>query len=348
MNAGNDVVVKSSGMDPTVVLGLIFGVIIVGGFLWGLYMMYKQKNNQVASAATKERAPERKGKEEDKSTRPLADTRWLVRNVERIEDGIVVIKGGKRFVTGITCRGIDLYNAGINEQLSTMRGYQKFYNIVENPITYRQYCKAIDLDIPKGRYLAKYKEVMQEYEHYIDALQNAKGHNAPEEELQRLAISANRCERRLKHFEEQMNSIEYYSGSDVSMDVMQTYIFDWSYTPGVSEVRLTDEEIFLRAKTELSAIATRKIDALMESGVKGRICTQDEMVDMFRHHSKPIGAENYKQKMLRDSSFEEDIVTSDSLEEASKALYEEDVKGLYEGLFGSVEVNNPMSKDRGL
>lgn len=337
MDAGNDIVAKSSGVDPVVVLGVIFVFIIAGGLIWGLYMMYKQKKGEVATAAAKETTSVKSKDVSERGNGPIQDTRWLVRKVERIEDGIVVTDNGKRFVAAITCRGVDLYNAGRNEQLSVMRGYQKFYNIVEKPITYRQYCKAIDLDIPKGRYSAKYEEVMAEYERYAEALQSAREHQKPEEEIQRLAFAANRCERRLNHLEAQMRMIEFHSGSDVVMDVTQDYIFDWTYEPGVSDVKLTDTEIFLRAKSELNAIASHKIDALMATGVKGRMCTQDEMVGMFRHHSKPIGAEVYKQKMLRESSFEEDIVTSDSIAEATQALYEEDVKRLQESIFGSKE-----------
>ena len=339
MDTGNEIVVKSGGIDPVVVVVCFFAVIIVGGFIWGLYMMYKQKSAGSETGATETKQPQKSSRNEGRETDKLQDTRWLVRKVEDIEDGIVVTDGGRRFVAAITCRGVDLYNAGVGEQLSVMRGYQKFYNIMEKPMSYRQYCKAIDLDIPKSHYTTRYEETLREYEHYVGEFQNAKEHRASEEVLNRLAELVNRHERKIRRLEGEIKNIEFYSESDVSMEGTQNYIFDWTYSPGISEVKLSKTEIFLRARQELTAIAQQKIDALLASGVKARMCTQDEMMDMFRHHSKPIGSEIYKQKMLRESSFEEDIVTSNSIKEATEALYKEDMEILMSSLFVKEDYN---------
>lgn len=315
----DSVVVEKSGANPVIVVAIIFAVLIFGGLAFGLVLMQKQKNGALpggSSSGTGNGEGAEKSEDNSASNQTVYDTKRLVEGIERIEDGIIVTDNGKRFVAAITCRGLDFYNEGLAEQLSSMRGYQSFLNLVEKPMTYRLYSKAVDIDSSKNRYAAKIEETIDLFEQSGKELQFAKDRGASAEEIQELSDIVGRYKRRIDHLNEQMDYMEFYSGTDVVMDVTQDYIFDWTYEPGVNDVKLSATEIFIRAKRELNAIASQKIDALAQSGVKGRMCTQDEIIDMIRRHSKPLSAELYKQRMVNSSSFEEDIVSSDSIDEA--------------------------------
>ena len=311
------IVVEKSGANPVVVVAIIFAVLIFGTLAFGLVLMQKQKNGTLPGGGSSDDSGENADKtSSDKSAanQTVYDTKRLVEGIEDIEDGIITDKG-RRFIAAITCRGLDFYNEGLAEQLSSMRGYQSFLNLVEKPMTYRMYSKAVDIDSSKNRYAAKVEETIDLFEQSGKELQFAKDRGASAEEIQQLSDIVGRYKRRIDHLNEQMDYMEFYSGTDVVMDVTQDYIFDWTYEPGVNDMKLSATEIFIRAKRELNAIASQKIDALAQSGVKGRMCTQDEMVDMIRRHSKPLSAELYKQRMVNTSSFEEDIVSSDSIDE---------------------------------
>lgn len=331
---------KKSGAGPIIVVSVIFAILIVGGLIFGLVLMQKQKNAEAAGGISD--SADMQGKEgikKNTSNQTVYDTRGLVEMIENVEDGIIVTDGGKRFVAAITCRGLDFYNEGLAEQLSTMNGYQNFLNLIERPITYRLYSKAVDIDSSKNRYATKLEETIELFDQSSKELQLAKDRGASEDRIRELTDTVERYQRRIEHLNEQMEYMQFYSGTDVVMDVTQDYIIDWTYEPGVNDVKLTGAELFLRAKRELNTIASQKIDALAQSGVKGRMCTQDEIVDMLRRHSKPLSAEQYKQRMVSSSSFEEDIVSSTSIEEA----YTMRVQELYESMNDEDAADNLFS-----
>lgn len=319
LSATADITVEKSGIDPFIVVCVIFGVLILGGLVFGFILMQKQKKNEQinVSPSGSKKADTAENFEVNQT---VYDSKRIVEGVEKIEDGIIVTDGGKRFVAAITCRGIDFYNEGLAEQLSTMRGYQSFLNLVEKPMTYRLYSKAVDIDVSKNKYIRKLNETIELFDQSGKELQIAKERGADEAIIAELTNIVNRYERRIAHLNAQLEYMEFYSGTDVVMDVTQTYLFDWTYESGITDTKLSPTEIFLMAKRELNTIATQKIDALAQAGVKGRLCTQDEVVDMFRRHSKPLSAELYKQRMVSTSSFEEDIIGSDSIDEATDML----------------------------
>lgn len=297
---------------------IVFFIVLISGMLIFAFMLKRkmdaEQQGEGAVSGGKEDTAVSNGK--------LQDTKRLVGGVERIEDGIVVTDNGTRFIAAITCRGIDFYNENMNEQLSVLRAYQGFLNLMEKPMTYRLYSKAVDIDSPMERYERRLEEVVEAYEQADKTLRIAKERDMTEE-VERLIPVVNLLAHRMEHLKEQIEIMAFYSSTDVVMDVTQDYIFDWTYRE--TDVKLKKGEIFAKAKKELSTIATQKIDALLATGVKARMCTNDEMVDMFRRQSKPYGAETFKQKYVSSSSIEEDVVSSESEELWREAAIAEDV-----------------------
>lgn len=302
LTAQNEVVAGKSGNGAIVTVIVIFAVIISAMLIFAFIMKKRMDAGNDETAATGE-------KEETPAAKKLLDTKRLVSDVEDIVDGIVITDNGRRFVTAITSRGIDFYNENMNEQLSVVRGYQGFFSITEKPMTKRIYSKAVDIDTPKERYERRLAEVAEEYEQYAKMLQIAM-EKGMEDEVTQLTPVVKQLEHRVVHLQEQLANMNFYSSTDVVMDMTQDYIFDWTYKE--TDIKLKKGEIFAKAKQELSTIATQKIDALLKTGVKARMCTNDEMNDLFRRHSRPLSAELYKQRLVSSSSFNEDIITSDS------------------------------------
>lgn len=340
-------VAKKSSMTPVIVVAVFFAVIIIGGLIFGLILMQRQKENG-GTGAGEDKDGKGESKEENKSGGGekvvILDTKRLVQNVEAVEEGIIVTDGGKRFVAAITCRGMDFYNESSMEQLSIMNGYQEFLNIATKPMTYRLYSKAVDIDVSKERYTEKYRETMAERDLMVKEQQMCVAKGLPEDVLGYIQGEINRCEHRMKHLEAQMHYMDFYSSTDVVMDLTQDYIFDWTYEAGIADAKLTPSEIFKKAKAELYAIAGQKITALSAAGVKARMCTNDEVLDAFRRNSKPITAEEYKQRVVRNSSFNEDIVSSDSIDNVVASIKQDFLEELDELADNGYEsVNNRFS-----
>lgn len=241
--------------------------------------------------------------------------------IEDVVDGILITDKGTRFITGIKCRGIDFYNQSATEQLSTMRGYQKFFNIATDPIQYAIYTKAFDIDYSKEKYMNRLNEtyeVIDEAEKRYRGMINA---SSPEE-LKEMETFISTMKRRTEHLADELRALEVYSDAEIVQDVDQNYFFEWVYQED-SRVPLTKNEIFERAKQSLEAIVSQKVNALRESGVKAKQFTQSDMEDFCRHVLKPYSADQYKQKDLEESSFEEDVITSDSIKNAMNFIKNE-------------------------
>ena len=68
-------------------------------------------------------------------------------------------------------------------------------------------------------------------------------------------------------------------------------------------------------QAELEAKANAMIYSLSNSHVKAKRCNTEELIEKVRRYSSPISANRFKLKEIMDSSFFEDIVSSDSIEE---------------------------------
>ncbi len=239
----------------------------------------------------------------------IKDTKDLIRDVDDIIDGIIITDDYTRFISAISCRGINLYEKSSVEQLRVVEGYQTFIASIDSPITYRAYSKSVDITGTEQRYMEKYNEILNELNlsiEYRDVA--AKNKNYEDVELYNQMIESYQF--KLQHLQIQLDAMRYYSNADVIRDVTQSYIFDWTYRSSDYATGHKKNERLALAKEELRRIANAKISALAASGVKAHVCTQGEVLDMFRRLSLPIASEQFSVRNIDDSSYYDDIVTS--------------------------------------
>ena len=328
-------------MNKGLIIYLIV-VIVLGAVAGGIVLVLNLKKRKSCSDDAIGRNIA--GSEEVKKQKrlPLEDTKKFIDAIEDIQDGILVTDGYTRFITGITCRGVDFYNESISEQMSTMQNYTQFWNILESPIQYRLYSRALDIDFSKNKYTAKIKELSAQYG-TVEKEYNLAKDRKDEAKAASLKTDMDFLSGKIGHLLEQLNALEVLSDVSVVQDDQQDYIFEWNYKKETGDVELTKAEIFERAREELNRIASQKIDALSACGVRGRKFTNDEMEDSCRRISKPYTADEFKQKSVSSSSFDEDIITSGSkhamerrIEEEFRESFGEDILS-EEALFGKAE-----------
>lgn len=328
-------------MNKGLIIYLIV-VIVLGAVAGGIVLVLNLKKRKSCSDDAIDRNIG--GSEEVKRQKrlPLEDTKKFIGAIEDIQDGILVTDGYSRFITGITCRGVDLYNESLPEQMSTMQNYAQFWNILEGPIQYRLYSRALDIDFSKNKYRAKIEELSAQYG-TLEKEYNLAKDRKDEAKAASLKSDMDFLSGKIGHLLEQLNALEILSDVSVVQDDQQDYIFEWNYKKEAGDVELTKAEIFERAREELDRIASQKIDALSACGVRGRKFTNDEMEDSCRRISKPYTADEFKQKSVSSSSFDEDIITSGSkhamerrIEEEFRESFGEDILS-EEALFGKAE-----------
>ena len=246
--------------------------------------------------------------------------------IDDVEESMIVTEGTKRFVAAITCMGHDYYDAEAEEQLSIIRGYLSFLNVVDNQnIQFWQMARDVNLDKLLEDYqsrldrlnekcflsgldyetLKKESEAdmeLDQYDHYYARLQ----------EMQREMTAMGYQSEQLKAQIAYMQSI---SGPKADPHLEQLYIFDWVYNALEYTEQLPEIEIYARAEKQLRNRAGAYISALQNAGVKARMVTGAELLQQMRRYTHPISAAKFQVEDIVQSAYDSIAVTSDSLHE---------------------------------
>lgn len=269
-------------------------------------------------------------KDIDYSSFNRRDAKDYIQMIDDIKDDMIIADDMTRFIGVIECQGYDFYSAHMIEQGNTVQGYLGFINIIDKPITYRQYSKSVDLEYTIKKYLKAYDAVCEKLDKAINKLDEIQlalkkemssdrmNIYLKEQELTKRSIDA--FEFRKFHLEDQLGYIDVNSGSTTTPLISSCYVLEWIYNPMEFSVDLSEYEILERAKNELTAQANAKISSLSNSGVKAKRCSTIELIDMCRRHSQPISSERYRIRDVVGSSYFEDITTSDSAKKINENI----------------------------
>lgn len=162
-----------------------------------------------------------------------------------IRDDMIITDGGTRFIGIIKARGFDYFQSRASERNMTEGGYGMFINSAIEPITFRQYTKAVDLDNVRENYKNAYDRAEQMLfnlnedfnrltSQYYDLKSEDKLTDEIEWELlsqcEKLASQIEVYDYRRLHLADNLNYIDQVSRS-TSPEKVQTYVYDWTYDP---------------------------------------------------------------------------------------------------------------------
>ena len=249
-----------------------------------------------------------------------------------IRDDMIITDGGTRFIGIIKARGFDYFQSRASEQNMTEGGYGMFINSITQPITFRQYTKAVDLDGVRENYKNAYDRTEQMLfnlnedfnrltSQYYDLKSEDKLTDEIEWELlsqcENLASKIEVYDYRRLHLADNLNYIDQVS-KVTSPEKVQTYVYDWTYDPLMGVSDLTDAEI--HKITELKRKGDAYIHALGNAGVRASRVRNDELVQMMRRHFHPLTANVFSAKDFEASNYYEEITSSSGLKESDYEL----------------------------
>lgn len=242
-----------------------------------------------------------------------------------IRDGIVSLQNGKKHVAAIEIQGYDLFHASDEDQNAVMNNYTRFIDMLPdneflqvryNPVTR-------DLSGYIVQYQSLYEQVCERlYEKLetINRLQNTlnkasvKDISLISEKIISLNKEVESLQSQKKELNELVRWLKFNSDEDLNPDLRSTYVFSHSNDniETAFEENLTDEQIFERAKSELTNVANSYIRALEDAHLHVRMVTRTErMVDLFRSYFRPITGMNYTVSDLLKSNALEYVVDSE-------------------------------------
>lgn len=246
--------------------------------------------------------------------------------IDDVEESMIVTEGKKRFVAAITCMGHDYYDAEAEEQLSVIRGYLSFLNVIDNQnIQFWQMARDVNLD-----------KLLEDYQNCLDqlnekcfllgvdyeALKKESEAEPDAEQYDRYYVKLKEMQRELtamgfqaEQLKAQIAYIQSISGPKADPHLEQLYVFDWVYNALEYTEQLPEIEIYARAEKQLRNRASAYISALQNAGVKARMVSGAELLQHMRRYTHPVSAAKFQVEDIVQSAYDSIAVTSDSLRE---------------------------------
>mgnify|MGYP000017729668 CR=1 FL=1 len=301
-------------------------LIILMAIAAGVYIIYKKKKKP--SSVMEE--------ETDYSNLKRQDAISYVK-FDEIKSDMVITNNGNRFVGAIKCKGFDFFSSQPNERKRAHDGYLGFINLINKPITYRQYTKNVDMDDTIQDYQRAYDQIekelffiSQDYDKVLSEFREKKLDGMDMDTEMAYLVQLEDMNKRMDilgwrrdHMADNLDYAEDIT-SNAAPESVETYIFDWLYEPLAGIRNLTQEEINKKAKKELARIANSYIHALGAAGVRSTRIKTDELRQMNRRHWHPVTANRFKLKNIENSNFYDDITAAPALTEADYLVAEQE------------------------
>lgn len=262
------------------------------------------------------------------------DMRDYIR-IDNIKDDMIIVDNGTRFIGGIRCFGYDYYSASAVAKDHTVTGFINFISGIKSPVTYRQYTRLSNLEPTKEMYRNTHNKLLEElyiitdeYRETEEQLKSIKGKNLIREKeligrIEEMQKQIKSLAWREYHMRDQMGYLDRISSDDSIPERVETYHFDWIYDPNMFSRNLSDEEIYKKAVGELKAAEHNMAYALSNAGVKAKRMPTAELVETCRMHFAPISARDFRFENVGHTSYYDDVIESDCVEESHNKIIEE-------------------------
>lgn len=296
---------------------IIFAIIVllILCLLIGIILLVRNNNRK-----------KRRGMEEsDIRTLHREDVRSYVK-IEDIRENMVILDYGTRFVGAIRGQGFDFFNAQETEKGATAMQFMAFIGAIDSPMTYRQHSHSVDMEDSIKKHEELYQKVekqlfnlTEDRKDLVKIMKNQKdsltleGVKAYEEKIAEMTRQLDSLSWRMRHLKSELQYLHKYSGNGVMPEEVQLWIFEWKYNKLDFSYDLTPDEVYMKAKENLDSIAKDKIYGLSNAGVKAVRCTTEELIQINRKYSAPISADRYKLRDVLNSSYFDDIISSDDI-----------------------------------
>ena len=257
---------------------------------------------------------------------------------DKIEDNMIIQKGGKRFVMVIKCQGINYDLMSGVEKTSVEQGFIQYLNSLRNPIQIYIQTRTVDLTSSLSTYKQKVRELGENFtkkEYEYNQKLSSGIYNKTELDKEKFEV------RKAQNlYEYGMDIVENTERMSLNKNILnkQYYIIMSIYPEEAGDSQYLEEEISGIAFSELYTRAQSTINLLAACGVNGRIMDSYDLADLLYAAYNRDEAEMYDLKKAINAGFDEMYVTapdvldkrmreldkqieSEALERANEAVY---------------------------
>lgn len=244
---------------------------------------------------------------------------------EKIEDNMIIQKGGKKFLMVIECQGINYDLMSDIEKTSVESGFIQFLNTLRNPVQIYIQTRTINLEDSLKNYRDKLMKIeadlVSKENKYKSMIESGK-YTQTQLEMQQLEVKRQR-----NLYDYGRDIIFNTERMSMNKNVLRKkyYVILSYYYSNVDGEMLDENEIRDMAFSDLYTKSQSTIRTLAISGVNGRVLDSYELVDLLYNAYNRDEAENYGIEKATRAGFDNLYVTApDVLEKKMRAL-EEDI-----------------------
>lgn len=291
------------------------------------YLMMSAKEKEKERSKAKE---ENKGElqDNDKAKSAKSYTKESIfdfMEFEKIEDNMIIQKGGKKFLMVIECQGINYDLMSDIEKTSVESGFIQFLNTLRNPVQIYIQTRTINLEDSLKNYrdkLMKIEADLASKENKYKSMIESGMYTKKQLDMQQLEV------KRQKNLYDYGRDIIFNTERmSMNKNVLRKkyYVILSYYYNNIDGEMLDENEIRDMAFSDLYTKSQSTIRTLAISGVNGRVLDSYELVDLLYNAYNRDEAENYGIEKATKAGFDNLYVTApDVLEKKMKAL-EEDI-----------------------
>ncbi len=299
------------------ILGVMMTLLIVVGMIYFFSKTKKQKNTEEQIQDTNNKNVKGKITLKEYST----DSIFNFMEFDKIEDNMIVQKGGDRYLMVVECQGINYDLMSGAEKVSVEEGFVQFLNTLTHPVQIYTQTRTINLENSIQTYKNKVKEIEMNYEKQkmkYEQMQNSGRYT--KEQLERAYFELTK----------QKNLCEYgrdivYSTERMSLN-KKYYVIIPYYPADLGPNNFDKEEIKNLAFSELYTRAQSIIRTLGVCEVNGRVLSSLELVDLLYVAYNRDDAEAYGVDTAIRAGFDELYSTAPDVLDKKMRLLDEKIE----------------------
>lgn len=304
------------------ILGVMMTLLIVVGMIYFFSKTKKQKNTEEQIQDTNNKSVKGKITLKEYST----DSIFNFMEFDKIEDNMIVQKGGDRYLMVVECQGINYDLMSGTEKVSVEEGFVQFLNTLTHPVQIYTQTRTINLENSIQTYKSKVKEIEMNYEKQKMKYEQMQSSGR---------YTKDQLEKAYFELTKQKNLCEYgrdivYNTERMSLNKnvlnKKYYVIIPYYPADLGPNNFDKEEIKNLAFSELYTRAQSIIRTLGVCEVNGKVLSSLELVDLLYVAYNRDDAETYGVDTAIRAGFDELYATAPDVLDKKMRLLDEKIE----------------------
>ncbi len=292
-----------------IILGILACILVI---LIIIYFVMKRKENDSLKRKDeqlkrKDEQPEKENKNKSNTNTQMLQKESITKFMEfdKVEDNMIIQKGGKRFIMVVECQGINYDLMSEMEKTGVEEGFIQFLNTLRHPIQIYIQTRAVNLNDSIQKYKASIDQIEMELnKKQIEYDQIKKSNKASQKEIDSAFFELTKKKNLYEYGKDIVKNTESIS-LNKNVLTKKYYIVIPYFSEEASKEEYTKDEIQNMAFSELYTKAQSVIRTLYACSVSGKILNSYELVELLYYSYNREQAEVYGLNKAIQAEYEE-------------------------------------------